>query len=249
MLLLLLACHDDTSPPTVEAFRGGIGYWPENSPLAIAGVTRSALPGASFDLSLTSDGVVMVLRGPTLDPERCTWADGTPIVDAVLVAERTAHEIEREVACGGLPHPGFMNARVEPEPPSRFDAAMTLLRSSPGTRLRWMVEEPGIAEVLLSRWLALDPPNALVLSSRDPELLRSAEASFTVAGVDVTTALVGAPTDADLLDAVVFDRSAVPADLREARDLGLAVWVEAVDDPDVSLAADVISTGYPGDIP
>lgn len=255
MLVLLLACVTGPNTASVEAFRGAPAYWPENSRTAIAGVVREGFDGVFLDLSLTVDGVPVVFRGPTVDPGRCTLADGSPIEVPPEVSHLSVEELTEDYLCGGLPQPGFANAVLRAEPPLTLAEALGLLRESPRTAIRAQVDTADLATAVLARWTAQDPPNDLILSGADPSVLRDAEGAFAAANIDVITALGGGTsTDALLwgLDALVVDAYSIERpQVSDLRLDGVLVWAEAAEEPaDVfELGADVTSVAYPGDIP
>jgi Glycerophosphoryl diester phosphodiesterase family len=252
--MLLMACRDEPEPPRVEAYRGGAGYWPENSATAVAGVAREGLPGVYLDLSLTADGVPVLLRGPALAADRCTLASGQPLVDPPVVAELTLEALQSDFRCGGLPQPEHINAIVRAEPVLALAAAVEELQGSFDTVVRLGVDSVALADAAVAVWSDLDPPNYLALSIADPEVVHAAQSALRAAGLSGEVLWVGAdPVSAQeaAADGLVVDAGQASEELLdEALAAELPVWAVAADgDADPWPAVAVLSTPYPGDLP
>ena len=75
--------------PLVIAFRGGNGYWPENSRLALANAVLQPWDGIHVDLAVTADEVAVLYRGAYLSPELCTGVDPNDPTGEQSAASRT----------------------------------------------------------------------------------------------------------------------------------------------------------------
>lgn len=255
MWTVWLACSSEVSLPLVEGYRGGAGYWPENSRAAVEGAAKMALDGVHLDLALTADAAPVVFRGETLDPGRCTTVGGAPIPEGVRIDALTADALVAGYVCGGAPDPDFINALVRAEAPVSLAAAVAVLRGSHRTHVRLDVATVELLDAAHAVWTDLDPPNELVISSGSLAVLEAAQALFHADARSVVTAwsvadasdALGADIDAVVLPFARADSDAVST----LADAGVAVWAEstfgvAPDEwPDVT----VMVTPYPGDAP
>ncbi|MEQ1569224.1 MAG: glycerophosphodiester phosphodiesterase family protein [Myxococcota bacterium] len=209
MLTWVLGCALPP-PPTLEGWRGGAGYWPENSRAAIDGAVDTALAAIHLDAALTADGQIVLARDGLLRAERCTHADGAPLERNVVVRKHDLQELST-YRCGGSPDPEFPNAVVVAEAPVSLDALIDALHAAPtlAVHLELGVDPPltpaadRIAPALVDRWLAADLPNDLVVSSSDPAVLRAFDDRARALGADLFTVLRWpGPGDSATADAI-----------------------------------------------
>jgi glycerophosphoryl diester phosphodiesterase len=213
MLLLLIGCAPEPGPSVVEGLRGGVGYWPENSRTAVEGAIEAGIDGVQLDLVLTDDRIPVLVRGPYLEPNRCTRADGAPLESRVLVRSLPLEDLVEGYRCGGVPDPDHPNALVVPEPVLTLDELVELLHAGPYLSVHLAIHQdkpltgpPDVfATAVVDRWLAADLPNDLWISSPDPVVLAAFEDRARIAGADLvalrTWPAPGAGGAQDLLQA------------------------------------------------
>ena len=256
----IVGCASDGLAPRIEASGGGAGYWPPNSPTAVAGAAASGFDGIELDIALTRDRIPVLVDGARLLPSRCVHADGSPLAEPVRVRHRTLAEIKDRFLCGGIPDPAYPNALVVDEPVLTLDEAVDLLHDAPAATVVHLdlhlddgTKPEVFARQVLDRWFAEDLPQAMYVTGRDPDLLRAVDAHGRLLGFDVPTDLVvfddldpwsiEAERWANGLDYVTraleadADGLAIPGELADrtlidaARDEGLTIGVWTVDAP------------------
>lgn len=189
--------------PFDEARGAGAGYWPANSRAAVQGSIEAGYRAIEVDVVLTSDLQPVLNDGPSLDPDRCTAADGSALSAPVSIPDTTLDDLHAGYLCGGNPDPGVQAAA---EPLLTFDELLDLLSEAPDLRvdvdLRYT---PGVthppevmAAEVLGRWWAFGVPNPLVVSSDEAVAVRAIEERAAHDGHDVTSMLAW-PRDRALL--------------------------------------------------
>ncbi|MEQ1502480.1 MAG: glycerophosphodiester phosphodiesterase family protein [Myxococcota bacterium] len=192
-----VGCAGVDTPPTIEASAGGAAYWPPNSATAIDGAIETGLDAIELDVSLTRDGVPVIVDGPWITPDRCTFATGQPLdPEGFEVRWATAAYLASFVRCGGIPDPAFDGALVVAEPPLTLDALVARLVDAPSIArvhldIRYapgLTAEPDrFAAAVLDGWTAVDLSQSLTVSSAYPEVLTAFDAYGRSIGRDVPT--------------------------------------------------------------
>lgn len=190
---LSLSCgfFDANGTPTVVGHRGGAGYWPENSRLAISESLARGWGGIEFDLALTKDGIPVLNHDPWLNQKLCTRADGSAIGSEVLVKDLTLEELHEGYRCGGARDDATPDAMVKADTHLTLDELLAVAKDAPDTLLHVDLKfEPGLslpaqdfANAIVDRVVAAGLKNRILYSSPFPEAI----AAFEAKGDGITT--------------------------------------------------------------
>lgn len=183
--------------PRVIAFRGGNGYWPENSRMAIASAVLQPWDGIHVDLAVTADEVAILHRAPWLSSELCTWKseDGSAVGDPlgeqeIRIQDYTFEYLQDNFRCGAIADKRHDEAELLADSVLSFDEALGYFGSNSGYELHFnVVHEPGdtpepeiLARAILDPWYNAGLTNAWFVSAPDEE---------TIAAFDQRTADLG----------------------------------------------------------
>lgn len=195
MLFWLLGCgfiHTE-GRPTVEAHRGGAGYWPENSAAAVEYALSEGLPAVEFDIVLTADGVPVINHDPWLNEVTCTTTAGETLGERVYIQELDYATLSAGYVCGGVADPEMPDASLAAAPLMTLAELLEKATVYPDVLLHHDVKyEPGLtpdpatmAEAILAVRADLGSPNPWYVTANLPEAL----AAFESAEADVETSL------------------------------------------------------------
>ena len=254
--LVLIGCQNINAGPMIEAHRGGAGYWPQNSRMAMDGVIGGDFEAVEFDLVLTSDGAPVLSHDPWVHRDLCTEIDGAPVKKEILIQDLTLEELQSGWLCGGEPDADFPQAHVNAESVMSFDELLLALKGRNSYLLAHidLKYEPGLtaapevfAEQVFSRWFAADLPNPFYATANSPEVIAAVEAYGRDNNRDITTSLVWPrfpPGDSTLAVALKAERDIMlgltdyVSLAHEADADGLAVYFEAADKRQIQIAKD-----------
>lgn len=183
--------------PMVIAYRGGNGYWPENSRLAVASAVLMPWDGIHVDLAVTADEIAVLNRGPYLSSELCTAVDPedpegqTPIGELeVRIQDYTFEYLQDNYRCGGIADKDHPDAQLLSDGVMSFGEAIGYFASNPGYFIQLnVIREPVntpepevLARAILDPWFDAEPENRWRISAPDEE---------TIAAFDERTASLG----------------------------------------------------------
>ncbi len=252
--VVLIGCQDFAGDPMVEAHRGGAGYWPQNSRMAIEGTLASGFEAVEFDLVLTADDVPVLSHDPWIHRDLCTTLEGEAVEDEILIQDLTFEELEAGWLCGGVPDEAFGNAHVRAESILSFDELLLMIRDADPDLMihidiKWepdLTPEPELfAEQIFSRWFAADLPNPFYASANAAEVIAAVEDYGRDNNRDITTSLAwprfppGESTTAVALKAerdIMLGLTDFVSLAADARADGLAVYFESADRRQVRIA-------------
>lgn len=175
--------------PLVFAFRGGAGYWPENSRHALSNALLQPYDGIQIDVAVTGDGVPVLHRGPWLSHEVCTeigydpnTGEGLLEQEEVLLMDFTFEELEDLYRCGGLADPSYPDVQLLEDGIMPFEEALQSFVANPGYALQFNViydkgntPEPAvIAQAILDLWYLYEPdPPYWFLSAPNTAMIKA----------------------------------------------------------------------------
>lgn len=183
--------------PLVIAFRGGNGYWPENSRLAIANAVLQPWDGIHIDLAVTSDGLAVLNRGAYLSSELCAAVDpvdptGQQAIGAeeVRIQDFTFEELQDNYRCGGIADKDHPDAQLLSDGLMPFDEALDYFVANPGyfiqiNVVRDEVNTPDpqtLATAILDPWFVAAPANRWRISAPDNETIEVFDAQVAALG-------------------------------------------------------------------
>ncbi len=183
--------------PLVIAFRGGNGYWPENSRLALANAVLQPWDGIHVDLAVTADEVAVLYRGAYLSPELCTGVDpndptGEQAIgeEEVRIQDYTFEELQDNYRCGGIADKDHPDAQLLSDGLMPFDEALDHFVSNPGFFIQLNVvrdevntPDPEIlARAILDPWFNAAPENRWRISAPDNDTIEAFDARAAALG-------------------------------------------------------------------
>lgn len=203
--------------PFQIAFRGGAGYWPENSRVAVDNALAAQYDGLHVDVVVTNDEVAVMHRGAYLSPELCTAENGAPFTaDEVRIGDLSFEDLEDLYRCGGIANPDYPEASTAEDtlaPLSYLVEALANGNSGALVQLNVIYKDgdttnaESVARSVLDTWFLVDPGNRFYLSADNADIIAALDAHAAEIGRDgqVTTSLVwpdntsfGASAAADL---------------------------------------------------
>lgn len=193
--------------PLVLAFRGGAGYWPENSRHALSNALIQPYDGVQIDVALTSDLVPVLHRGPWLSHEICAGIDYDPNTgeglleeEQVRLMDHTFEELEDLYRCGGLVDPDYPDVQALEDGLMPFEEAIVALAAQPGYLVQVNVihdkgntpEPEEIARAIIDLWFVYEPENRWFLSAPDKSMIEALDAEAAAIGRpgEIETSLV-----------------------------------------------------------
>jgi glycerophosphoryl diester phosphodiesterase len=183
--------------PLVIAFRGGNGYWPENSRLAIANAVLQPWDGIHIDLAVTADGVAVLHRDAYLSSELCTGVDPNDPTGEYAIGELEVRiqdysfeHLQDNYRCGGIADPDHPDAQLLSDGLMPFDEALDYFVANPGyfiqiNVVRDEVNTPDpqtLATAILDPWFDAGPTNRWRISAPDEETIEVFDAQAAALG-------------------------------------------------------------------
>lgn len=90
----------------IQGHRGARGYLPENSLPGFVFAVEEQLDGIEMDLLLTKEREVVIHHDFFVNPQICSYSDGSPIKGSSLIEEMTVAEL-KQMDCGRMHPPRF----------------------------------------------------------------------------------------------------------------------------------------------
>jgi len=166
--------------PAVIAFRGGAGYWPENSRHALGNVVLQPYDGVELDVAVTSDGIPVLNRGPWLAADICTTPDETPLAEhEIRVMDYSFADLEDGFRCGVFPDQHYPDAVTVKDSVMPLDEALGVLSGNSGYLVQLNViydkgntpEPEVVAQSILDTWYDIAPENRFFLSAPSRKMI------------------------------------------------------------------------------
>ncbi len=193
--------------PFQLAFRGGAGYWPENSRIAVDNALALQYDGVQVDVTVTADEIPVLHRSPTLSPEVCTATTGLEFAEGeVVIADLLFEELEDQYRCGGVVNPDYPDAATAQDiitPLTYFRDAVADGNQASLVQLNivWdkdvSLDAETTARAVLDTWWEVDPADRFFVSTSSPELIEALGAHTAELGRagQLTTSLVWPDVD------------------------------------------------------
>lgn len=199
LILILSSCgFFDVGNPIIEAHRGAAAHWPQNSASAMIGSINAGYDALELDLVLTSDLVPVLSHDAWLHEELCTYTDGTPLEERILIKDLLLSDVKNDYVCGGVPDPEQPDALVIAEPIMTFEELLFELQANSEILVHLDIKyEPGytqepdiFAEAILTQWLDYNLPNPYYISANIAEVVQSFESFGDSLGEDIPSSLI-----------------------------------------------------------
>ena len=180
-----------TAPHTTAfyAHRGGSGYWPQNSRLAVrslverfsASASNSGFQGIEVDIVLSKDKIPLLAHDPWVSPKYCQYSDGRKIENRYLIKDLSFSQLEKQFTCGGSTDPDFSGAVRHAESMMSLAELFTWLKSVPelGIFLDLKIQPPltataaQYAKAINGAWHQAKLGNKLIVEGPDRASLRA----------------------------------------------------------------------------
>ncbi len=116
-VLLFVGIMVEAKNIEIQGHRGARGDWPENTLPAFAAAIKAGTSCLELDLLCTADGEIVIYHDYFVNPDLCTYLDGSEIpVPAPLIYDLTLKQA-KEIDCGGKANPQFPRQRTVPGTP------------------------------------------------------------------------------------------------------------------------------------
>lgn len=104
----------ETKTVQIQGHRGWRSTWPENSIPGFLAAIEAGVSRLELDLVVTSDGELIIFHDLFLNPERCTYRDGSDIENPALLIYSLPLDAIKKIDCGRKVHPLFPHQKAFP---------------------------------------------------------------------------------------------------------------------------------------